>query len=188
MHQSPSFPAAIQSQSSIHVRFVVSRYGPESIFSAITDLHAERIGHGYHLFHTNKVQKDLNDTEKRAYVDGLVEYIANNRTCVEVCLSSNLQTVPEIQNDASLHPVKDMLRGKLAVSLCTDNCTVSHTNMFDEVRLACDALKLSPSELRRVIITGFKRSFMPIKYTAKRQYNHHVINYYDQLCSEYNIM
>ncbi|KAF0696094.1 Aste57867_13132 [Aphanomyces stellatus] len=164
-------------------------YGPESIFSAITDLHAERIGHGYHIFHANEVRiKDLDDAAKQTYVDGLSQYVADRRTCLEVCVSSNLQTVPSIENDAARHPLADMLDGKLAVSLCTDNCTVSHTNMFKEVRLAVDALDLKPNELRRVIITGFKRSFMPVPYKEKRQYTYDVIDYYDKLCKEYNIV
>ena len=31
-------------------------YGPESIFQAITDLNAERIGHGFHLFHEDMIE------------------------------------------------------------------------------------------------------------------------------------
>ena len=33
-------------------------YGPESIFEAITELHADRIGHGYHLFSPDCVAQD----------------------------------------------------------------------------------------------------------------------------------
>lgn len=38
-------------------------YGPESIYQAICDLHAERIGHGFHLFSTDKVSADVKDPE-----------------------------------------------------------------------------------------------------------------------------
>lgn len=30
-------------------------FGPESIWQAIRDLHAERIGHGFHIFSTDQV-------------------------------------------------------------------------------------------------------------------------------------
>ena len=65
-------------------------YGPESIFSAITDLHAERIGHGCNLFKwdiigegegrggrskTNKEKEEMSDDQKRAYVENLTRYL-----------------------------------------------------------------------------------------------------------------
>ena len=34
-------------------------YGPESIAQAVKYLHAERIGHGYHIFSKDKVSGDV---------------------------------------------------------------------------------------------------------------------------------
>ena len=59
-------------------------YGPESIFQAITDLHAERLGHGTHLFATRAI-RDPKITDRKAYVENLVEYIGDRRITLEVC-------------------------------------------------------------------------------------------------------
>ena len=51
-------------------------YGPESIFQAITDLHADRIGHGVHLFNGKMIQ-DPEIVDKEAYIENLVQFIAD---------------------------------------------------------------------------------------------------------------
>ena len=161
-------------------------YGPESIFQAITDLHAERIGHGVHLFSPNLVKSEKNQQDAEAYVKHLTEYIARNRVCLEVCLSSNLQTLPEL-GSISNHPFKKMLENRLAVTICTDNCTVSKTSIVQELRLAADAFNLTPYQMKDVVIHGFKRSFMDRPYKEKRKYNHAIIAYYDKIAKEHGV-
>jgi len=175
-------------------------YGPESIFSAITDLHAERIGHGCNLFKWNiigegmgrggrsksaKEKEEMSEDQKRAYVENLTRYLGTMRTCMEVCLSSNLQTMPELEGDLRKHPARKMIEEGLAVTFCTDNTLVSHTNMVRELTLAADAFDLTPGQMRNIVYNGFKRSFMAKRYRAKRDYNRRVISYYKAIEREF---
>ena len=154
-------------------------YGPESIFQAITKLHADRIGHGLHLFDEDMIfSPEIKD--KKKYVENLVNYIAENRTTIEVCLTSNLQTSPQIL-DIKEHSLKKMLAHKLSLTLCTDNRLVSHTTVTRELRLALTNFGVTPDQLKDIIIYGFKRSFYYHAYTEKRKYVRKVINYYESL-------
>ena len=175
-------------------------YGPESIFSAITDLHAERIGHGCNLFRWDIIgegegraykeptkatkKEEMSDDQKRGYVENLTRYLGTMRICIEVCLSSNLQTMPELGGDLRSHPARKMIDEGLAVTFCTDNCLVSHTDMIQELTLAADAFDLSPGQMRNLVFNGFKRSFMAKRYRAKRDYNRRIISYYKKIEKE----
>src|SRR5690606_27360177 len=48
-------------------------YGPESIFQAITECHADRIGHGTWLMSPNRIQ-DPSIRDRERYVERLVRY------------------------------------------------------------------------------------------------------------------
>ena len=159
-------------------------YGPESIFQGITLLHADRIGHGTSLFSADQVQSPVEDPQR--YVRRLSEYIADRRVLVEVCVTSNLQTMPHLRRVED-HPVGRMIRERLSVSLCTDNRLVSRTTVSDELRKVVDAFELSSADLHRLILHGFKRSFFPGSYKEKRAYVRHVIDYLDRVAAEHNV-
>jgi adenosine deaminase len=155
-------------------------YGPESIFQAITDLHADRIGHGTWLFDHTKVHAPK-ITDKKRYVEELAQYVADKRVTVEVCLTSNQQTVPELATDLRLHPFGEMRRRKLSTTFCTDNRLVSDTNVTNEIARAVEAFDLTEREVRDILIYGFKRSFFPGTYLEKRTYVRQVIDYADRV-------
>lgn len=154
-------------------------YGPESIFQAITECHANRIGHGTHLFAVEMVQNPrIKDAE--AYVSHLVEYIASERIHIEVNLTSNLQTIPSMASVGE-HPLRQMLEHNLSASICTDNRLVSNTTVSNEISLAVDQLDLTRRQLRNLVIAGFKGSFFPGSYSDKRAYVRKVIDRYEAL-------
>lgn len=158
-------------------------YGPESIFQAITECYANRIGHGTWLFADDLV-RDPSIEDPTAYVRHLVDYIASQRICIEVCLTSNLQTLPHMKTIAA-HPLRKMIDHGLSVSICTDNRLVSNTSVTREIMLAVEHLKLTPKELRNIIVAGFKGSFFPGDYLTKRAYVRQVIARWEALEREY---
>jgi len=158
-------------------------YGPESIFQAIGDLHADRIGHGTWLFDDTKITSPRIRDRKR-YVEDLAEFISDKRITIEVCLTSNQQTVPELAADLRQHPFAEMRRRRLSTTFCTDNRLVSDTTVSHEIARAVEAFGLTPQEVRDILIYGFKRSFFPGTYLEKRKYVRQVINFANQLLGE----
>ena len=159
-------------------------YRPESIFSAITKCHADRIGHGLFLFDENKIY-DENIKDKQKYIRDLTNYIADRRITIEVCLTSNLQTTPEL-TDIKQHSLGKMLQNNISISLCTDNRLVSDTTVCNEIKLAVANFNINNDMLRNIIVYGFKRSFYYGSYSEKRKYVRKCIDYYDKISKLYN--
>lgn len=158
-------------------------YGPESIFQAITELHADRIGHGYFLFDKSKIA-DKKIVDKSKYINDLCDYIAARRITIEICLTSNLQTNPSVK-EIKNHTFKKMMEHKLCTAFCTDNRTVSKTNVTNEILIALENFDFSAKSLKDCIIYGFKRSFFPHSYSERRKYVRQCIDYYDRIIKEY---
>lgn len=152
-------------------------YGPESIFQAITDLYADRIGHGTYLLDPDTIT-DPEITDPNHYVEQLSQYIADRRITLEVCLTSNLQTNPHM-NSLADHSFRKLRQHRLSTTICTDNRTVSNTTMTRELMLAVKHLQLDLTDLKSIIIYGFKRSFMPTTYLEKRAYVRKIIDFYE---------
>jgi len=154
-------------------------YGPESIFQAVTDLYADRIGHGTYLLEPEAIQ-DMDIEDRAQYVNRLGQYIADRRITLEICLTSNLQTNPQMASIEE-HTFRKMRDSRISTTLCTDNRLISNTTVTNEYSLAVDKLGLSPKDLKSVAVYGFKRSFFPGNYAEKRRYVRSVIDYYESL-------
>lgn len=117
-------------------------YGPESIHQAVHYCGAHRIGHGTHLPEDG----------------GLMNYINDHRICLEICLSSNLQTksVPSLKQ----HPFKFFLDYGLRLNLNTDNRLMSDTSVTKELFLAWKTFHLDIETIKNIIIDGFKSAFI----------------------------
>ena len=113
-----------------------------------------------------------------AFVGRLAGYMALRRVHVEVCLTSNLQTIPGLQGDLARHPFARMLEEDLSLSLCTDNTLVSGTTLTDEYLKAVLAFDLSLDQLIHLVMSGHSAAFFPHPYRNKllhmQQVAHHI--------------
>ena len=158
-------------------------YGAESIFQAITELHADRIGHGYYLFSEEMIKSRV-IKDKKEFINRLAQHIADRRITIEVCLTSNIQTNPKIGTIKD-HSFRKMLDYKLSTAICTDNRTVSKTTVSKELELAVKNFDLTARELKNCMIYGMKRSFYPGSYIEKRGYVRHIIDFYEIVEARY---
>jgi adenosine deaminase len=161
-------------------------YGAESVFQAITDLYADRIGHGYNLFIPEKIL-DPKIKSRELFTQKLISYIADKRITIEVCLTSNMQTNPDIHS-VSDHKFADMLNSRAAVSLCTDNRLVSHTTVTNEYLLATQHFNLPYKRLKDIVAYGFKKSFFPGPYVEKRSYAKKAMEYFEVVAKKHDII
>ena len=118
-------------------------FGPASIEQALRYCGAHRIGHGTRL------------REDRA----VLQSVRDHRIPLEMCLTSNVQT-GAVRRMAS-HPFRGYLEQGLRVTLNTDNRLVSSTSMTLELERAVAAFRLTPADVRYVLLNGFKSAFLP---------------------------
>ena len=102
--------------------------GPESMWQAIRELGAERIGHGV---------KAIQDP-------ALMAYLAEHRIGIESCLTSNVQTTTV----ASLteHPIRQFLAAGVLACLNTDDPAVEGIDLPHEYEVAAPAAGMTASE------------------------------------------
>lgn len=158
-------------------------YGPESIWQAITQCHANRIGHGTFLFAQDMIQ-DPKILDRKKYVEDLANYLASQRIGIEVCVTSNLQTIPSLKS-LDRHPIRQMIDHGLSVSICTDNRLVSNTTVSREVELVVKHAKVTRVELKRLIVAGFKGAFFHGTFEQKRAFVKSVSARYDYLAARH---
>jgi adenosine deaminase len=118
-------------------------YGPESIAQAIHICGAHRIGHGCRLGE-----------------DGdLLHYVNDHRIPLECCPSSNVQT--GAVRDLRAHPLKRYFDLGLRVTINTDNRLITDTSVSKELWLVHSAMSVPFSDIKSMIVAGFKSSFLP---------------------------
>lgn len=115
--------------------------GPDTVWSALRNLNAERIGHG-----TSAITDPA-----------LVAHLVEHEIPVEVCPTSNLCTraVPTIAE----HPLPRLLEARVPVTLATDDPGMFHTDLNREYLLCHEHFGLSRTELAELSRAGVRAAF-----------------------------
>jgi aminodeoxyfutalosine deaminase len=117
--------------------------GPESVWSAIRRLAAERIGHG------------VRSVEDPA----LVDYLREHQIPLEVCPTSNLclGVYPSYEE----HPIRQLWEEGVYVTLNSDDPPMFDTDLVQEYQVLADRLGFSASELEQLSLNALLASFLP---------------------------
>ncbi|RJT44008.1 adenosine deaminase [Rahnella woolbedingensis] len=116
--------------------------GPESIWQAIRELGAERIGHGV----------------KAAQDPQLMDFLAKHQIGIESCLTSNIQT--STVGAFEHHPLAVFLRHGVLASINTDDPAVQGIEIANEYNVAAPAAGLTQEEIRQAQKNGLTMAFL----------------------------
>lgn len=117
--------------------------GAGNVAAAITELGAERIGHGV-----------------RVLEDPAVVALAREQdTVFEVCVTSNYQS--GVVDAIGAHPLPKMLAADLNVTINTDDPSISGITLGDEYHTVCEKLGLPFDTLRQRVLAAASAAFIP---------------------------
>lgn len=116
--------------------------GPQSMWHAINELGAVRIGHGV---------KAIEDPK-------LMDYLAANEIGIESCLTSNLQT--STVADITQHPLKRFLDHGVLACINTDDPAVSNIEIRHEFEVAAPLAGLTEADISKAQNNALKIAFL----------------------------
>ncbi|QTE01229.1 Aminodeoxyfutalosine deaminase [Streptomyces cyanogenus] len=116
--------------------------GPQTVWDALTDLRAERIGHG---------TSSARDPE-------LLAHLAERRIPLEVCPTSNIAT--RAVRALEEHPIKEFARAGVLVTINSDDPPMFGTDLNNEYAVAARLLDLDERGLADLARNAVEASFL----------------------------
>jgi len=137
--------------------------GSDEVIRVVDLLHAQRIGHGVHLELTRENTKKM----------------VEKRITFEFCPTSNLQTTS--LPDYKSVPLREFDRYGIAVTINSDNMTVSDTDVLKEFRHLYQEFKLQKHEVRHFLTNSINASFTDLatKTMLLNELNKKIDSYFD---------
>src|SRR5690606_5228512 len=123
--------------------------GPQTVWDALHELRAERIGHG---------TSSARDPE-------LLAHLAERRIALEVCPTSNIATRAVTSLDE--HPIREFVRAGVLVTINSDDPPMFGTDLNNEYAVAARLLDLDERGLAALAKNAVEASFLDAEGKAK---------------------
>jgi aminodeoxyfutalosine deaminase len=117
--------------------------GPESVWTALKVLHADRLGHGV---------RSVEDPE-------LVKYLARQRVPLELCPTSNIRL--GMYADYAAHPLRQLWNSGLMITVNSDDPPLFGTDLNQEYAVLVEHFGFGTAELEQVSLNAVQASFLP---------------------------
>ena len=129
-------------------------FGLPSIWEALQECHADRLGHGVRIVDDIAV-----DTDGSVTLGRLAQYVRDARIPLEMCPSSNVQTGAAAS--IAEHPIGLLRRLQFRVTVNTDNRLMSGVSLSSELSALVEAFGYGWDDLRWLTINAMKSAFIP---------------------------
>jgi adenosine deaminase len=129
--------------------------GPESIWQALKELGAERIGHAVHAPEDPK----------------LMDFLKEQQIPIESNLTSNVQT--STVRDFASHPLRLFLEKGICATMNTDDPGISAIDLDFELNIAAPLAGLSGEQIARARLNSLEAAFLtePEKHKIRQKYS-----------------
>jgi adenosine deaminase len=116
--------------------------GPTSIWGALRDLKAERIGHGI---------RAIEDPE-------LVEYLRVYQIPLEVCPTSNICT--GVVADLGSHPIRQLYAAGVYITVNSDDPPMFNTTLTDEYLMLAHTFGFDADAIEQLVLNGVRATLL----------------------------
>lgn len=117
--------------------------GAESVWNAIGNLGADRIGHGV------KVMDD----------PAMVEVLVEREITLEVCPTSNY--LSGVVDSMETHPLIDLTRRNVLTTINTDDPLIQDINLSDEIERVMHYMGLNLEDIKQYMLRAARAAFLP---------------------------
>ena len=116
--------------------------GADSVWSALTMLHAERIGHGV---------RSIEDPR-------LMEYLRARAIPLEVCPTSNIRL--KVYPDYAHHPLRKLWDAGILITIGSDDPPMFGTDLNHEYQVLVQEFGFTQTDLEQISLNGIRASFL----------------------------